>query len=795
MEPDPLIGQSLGQFVIRDHQGAGGMGSVYRAYQPKLKREVAVKVLSHSLASQPGYVERFSREAEVAASLEHAHIVPVYDYGIQENISFIAMRLLVGGSLAQRLNQCIVEGRPLPSISETADLLQQVAGALDYAHSRGVIHRDIKPGNILFDNHGLAYLVDFGIAKLVNDSTMLTLTHSVGMGTPTYMPPEQWRGDELTPATDQYALAVMLYNMLTGHLPFEADTPYQIMHKHLHVDPTPARNWRADISPELEDVFSKALSKDPTGRYKTITEFSAAFKGAISKTPTGTTGFFHFGVKPEAPPPSPSGGSGGRTPVMPRPATLPPEPQRGRGRLLALILGLLALVVVVGVILITANPPAGTGEDGDGSGGGLVIITRVTGTALAAAATEPGSDETEPVSDAILLPATAEPEASPTAPEVAAEPSHTATDAPTPTATDTDTPTSAPTDTAEPTREPTSASAVLVLVSSPIALVPTATSTEEPPTATQPPTATSTPTERPTATETATVTNTATSTATDTPSATPTSTDTATATPTPTLIPTATPSATLTPTLTDTASPTFTPTATPSATLTSTATPTETAMPTFAPITKPTHTPTDAATVTFTPSVTATQTATETATATATPTFTPTATETATATATRTPSATPTDTATPTATASICERADFNGDGVVDNADSSLLRAASELNATPQPNGVISVFDLDHDGDISVRDYRLVQNCVVQARVTPTMTASATATAVSCGPEDVNGDGTVTIEDWDILSSAYSTYRSSLTDTFDPLMDINGDGRFTLNDIRQVQRTIGQPCS
>ena len=765
MESDPLIGRSLGQFLIREQLGAGGMGSVYRAYQSTLKREVAVKVLPGLLSTQPGYVERFSREAQVAASLEHAHIVPVYDYGIQADVSYIVMRLLTGGSLAQRLNQCIVEGRPLPSVREAADLLKQVAGAMDYAHSRGVIHRDIKPGNIIFDNHGLAYLVDFGIAKLLNATSLLTMTNSAGMGTPMYMPPEQWRGDELTPATDQYALAVTLYTMLTGRLPFEADTPFKIMQKHLHDAPTPPRTWRVDISPGLEDIFARALSKDPTTRFNTITEFAAAFESGSSQTPTGTTGFFHFGVKPQASPPSPGGVSGGRTPVTPRPATVPPPPKRRRWLPLALILGLLALVVVIGVIVLTVNPPVDTGQTGSGNGGGLVIITRVTGTALAAAATEPGPDETEPVLDAALLPATPEPEVSPTAPEVAAEPSHTATHTPTSQATDTDMPTARATDTAEPTREPSGDSDGLIVVASPTDLTPTATPTVELPTATPLPTTTSTPTERPTATDTATVTHTATSTATDTPTPTLTSTATATAT----------------------ATSSFTPTATP----TTTVTPTDTATATFTPITKPTITPTPTDTATTMPTVTDTATATETPTPTdsATPTFTPTAT------VTSTPSATPTDTAMPTATTSVCERADFNGDGVVDNVDSSLLRAATGRNTTPQPDSALSMFDLDHDGDISVRDYRLVQNCVVQSRFTPTMTATATATAVVCGPEDVNGDGTVTIEDWDILSAAYAAYRSAPTELFDPLLDINGDERFTLNDVRQVQRTIGQPCS
>jgi serine/threonine-protein kinase len=643
MAVDNLSGQTFGQYQLRDQLGAGGMGSVYRAYQSSLKREVAVKVLTRSLASQPGYIERFSREAEIAASLEHAHIVPVYDYGIQGDISYVVMRMLTGGSLAQRLNQCLIEGRPLPSISETADLLRQVAGAMDYAHSRGVIHRDIKPGNIMFDNHGLAYLVDFGIAKLVNASTMLTLTNSVSIGTPTYMPPEQWRGDELTPATDQYALAVTLYTMLTGRLPFEAETPYAIMHKHLYVEPTPPRTWREDISFELEDVFTRALSKDPTSRFDTITEFSTAFQDGMGRAASGATGFFHFGVKPEAPPPRPTGGStGGRPPVTPRPATATPPPRgRGRGLPLILIVGLLALIVAVGVIFLTTQQ---TDDDGR-NGGGLVIITRVTGTAVAIAATDAAPDETEPATPVALLPATDEPTAS----EVAVEPSQTPTERATetdipPTATDTDAPstatdipTQAATTTAEPTTDTDNDADTLNLLASPTDEPPTATHTDKPATATDTPTSTATPTERPTATDTATPTDTPTPipTATETPTRTPipgptlvvrqtrviaqAATETQTATPSPTEAPSLT--STDRPTATETAQPspthTLTPTATPSATNTPQPTATETPAPTQTP------TPSDTPTATRTPTLTSVPTATDTPEPTATPSETP----------------------------------------------------------------------------------------------------------------------------------------------------------------------------
>jgi serine/threonine protein kinase len=151
-----LSGQVLGQYELRDILGFGGMGVVYRGRQTNLDREVAIKVLVPGLANEPGYVERFYREAKTAAGLEHSHIVPVYDYGVQGEISYVVMRLLTGGTLEQRITQRAGTDKALPSLGEISELLKQLASALDYAHSRGVIHRDIKPGNIMFDDQGQA---------------------------------------------------------------------------------------------------------------------------------------------------------------------------------------------------------------------------------------------------------------------------------------------------------------------------------------------------------------------------------------------------------------------------------------------------------------------------------------------------------------------------------------------------------------------------------------------------------------------------------------------------------------
>ncbi len=288
-----LAGQKFGQYELRQLVGMGGMGAVYRAYQTPLKREVALKLLPPMFAAEAGYAERFLREAQTAAALEHAHIVPIYDYGTQDGINYVVMRLLTGGSLAERLVLSENSDHPLPALPETAQVIRKLAAALDYAHRRGVVHRDIKASNVMFDDHGEPFLVDFGIAKLMNDTTSLTGT-GVSMGTPSYMAPEQWRGESVTPETDLYALGVLAYVMVTGRMPFEAPTPYALMHKHLHEEPTPPKVFRTDLPDTLKMVLNKAMAKAPQERYETAAAFAQAFENAIEGKPFEASGFFTF---------------------------------------------------------------------------------------------------------------------------------------------------------------------------------------------------------------------------------------------------------------------------------------------------------------------------------------------------------------------------------------------------------------------------------------------------------------------------------------------------------------------
>jgi len=284
MDAQNFSGQKLGQYELKERLGSGGMGAVYRAFQPGLNRTVAVKILSGDLVKRPGYIERFTREAQTAAALEHSHIVPVYDYGTQGDISYIVMRLLSGGSLSDRLDQFTDQGK-LMGLSEIASILSQLGGALDYAHARGVVHRDIKPGNIMFDQVGSAFLVDFGIAKLV-DGQQLTTT-GMTVGTPAYMSPEQWRGEMVTSASDQYALGAVIYNLVAGRLPFEAPTPYALMLKHVSETLPAPSNFRPDTPEAVSGVLSRAMAKNSDDRFPSVGAFAQAFAGAIQGAPMG----------------------------------------------------------------------------------------------------------------------------------------------------------------------------------------------------------------------------------------------------------------------------------------------------------------------------------------------------------------------------------------------------------------------------------------------------------------------------------------------------------------------------
>jgi serine/threonine-protein kinase len=271
---EELVGKRLGQYRIEAILGKGAMATVFKAYQPSLDRHVAIKVLPPAFAAEsPAFAKRFQREAKAIASLYHPNILPVYDFGIYRDYSYIVMRYVEG---ARSLSQVAPASLTTEQI---VDLISQVAGALAYAHAQGVIHRDVKPSNVLLDA-GWALLSDFGLVKVHEVATQLT---DVGksIGTPAYMSPEQAKGDAIDHRTDIYSLGVMLYEMLTHTLPHDAPSSLSILLKRTTQPPLPPRAHNPAISKSLEQVVLRSLAIHPAGRYESAEDFIAALKKAL----------------------------------------------------------------------------------------------------------------------------------------------------------------------------------------------------------------------------------------------------------------------------------------------------------------------------------------------------------------------------------------------------------------------------------------------------------------------------------------------------------------------------------
>jgi len=272
--------EKIGIYEVKSELGRGGMATVYRAYDPRFEREVAVKVLpSELLHADPQFRLRFEREAKIVAQLEHTAIVPVYDVGEANGQPYFVMRYMNGGSLSERIKAGGL------TLDDAARILGAIAPGLDEAHSKNIVHRDIKPSNILFDKRGNPYISDFGIAKL-SQAQAGNVTGSAIIGTPAYMAPEQAQGTEVDGRADIYALGIILFEMLTGKQPYEADTPMAVAIKHI-TDPVPhIRQTHPQLPEGMDAIIQKAMAKDKSERFSTAVEMTNAILDVARNEPT-----------------------------------------------------------------------------------------------------------------------------------------------------------------------------------------------------------------------------------------------------------------------------------------------------------------------------------------------------------------------------------------------------------------------------------------------------------------------------------------------------------------------------
>ena len=285
MQEDNLIGATLGNYKILAPLGQGGMARVYRAHQENLDREVAVKVLPPWYAADRNFVDRFKLEARLVARLSHPNIVTVHDASEYNGHLYIVMQLVDGGTLKHRLDQVREQGKMMEA-SEANRTFQQLASALSYAHEKGIIHRDIKPVNVLMDRSGRPILSDFGIAKVLAGTQELTRP-GAGVGTPEYMSPEQCKGEPVDGRADIYALGVMLFEALTGRTPFIGDNYPALAHSHIYEKPPDPRIFNPQISLEMRIVILTALRKAPQQRYQKAIDMALALEHATNPSNIG----------------------------------------------------------------------------------------------------------------------------------------------------------------------------------------------------------------------------------------------------------------------------------------------------------------------------------------------------------------------------------------------------------------------------------------------------------------------------------------------------------------------------
>ncbi len=462
-DEDSLIGHQLDEYRLESLLGKGGMARIYRGFDVRVERHVSIKVMDVPLRDDPDYIMRFEREARAIAQLEHPHIVRLYRYGEADGLLYMAMQYVEGADLETVLSS-YQKDEELLKANEIARIIGEICQALDYAHEKGVIHRDVKPSNILLDRQGRAFLTDFGLALLTEVGTRGEI-----FGSPHYIAPEQAVSSaDVVPQSDLYALGVILYELFTNQLPFNAADPLDIAMLHLSESPRPPRELRPELSPELEAVILKAMAKEPQDRYPSGAALAEALNAAVA-------------VPAPAPPPKMDEGPSIPEQVeldLTRPAPPPPDiprqepgeaaplPDR-RGRMVKVGGGLIGLVALLALVFVLTRDVWEQQKAQEHVASPLSPLAQVSPTSTSA---QPRSGSPVPTT------ASATPSPSPT---------HTATATPSPSPTQTATPSPSPTKTATTTNTPSA---------TPSAVPVTATAVTNTPQATRSPTPSATPT-------------------------------------------------------------------------------------------------------------------------------------------------------------------------------------------------------------------------------------------------------------------------------------------------------------
>jgi serine/threonine protein kinase len=341
-------GDNVGPYHVIEPLGQGGMATVFKAYHRTLDRYVAIKVLHPAFKEDPNFLQRFNREARIVAKLDHPNIVPIYDFAEHEGTPYLVMRYVEGKTLKAVLREGMLE------IPRALAIMHPIAAALSYAHAQGVLHRDIKPSNIIRANDGHIYLTDFGLARIAQAGDS-TISQDMLIGTPQYISPEQARGESASDCSDVYSLGVVLFEMFAGRVPFNADTPFAIIHDHIYTPLPLPTSIKPDLPVEIEKVLLKALAKEPSARYASATDLMTALEQAsgVSISTVATISPPPTPVAPTAPPttiPEPI-----KTPMllvakpMPAPTALPAKRKSG-----------MKTWAIVGAIILTALVCGGT---------------------------------------------------------------------------------------------------------------------------------------------------------------------------------------------------------------------------------------------------------------------------------------------------------------------------------------------------------------------------------------------------------------------------------------------------